>query len=156
MNITEAIATEHATFMSMFHQIELVLPSVKSQAEVTTIATVVAGLMGDHAQLETDLASVGLDHALLQKDQIETMQRGHHEMADRLHQVQRAGTCGQARRLLQAAIRACVRHFRNEERYVLPMLGRALKPEDQAALGKAFARVRGGKVKPREERELGG
>jgi hypothetical protein len=36
------------------------------------------------------------------------------------------------------------------------MLGRALQPEDQAALGKAFARVRGGKAKPREERGLGG
>jgi hypothetical protein len=156
MNITEAIATEHATFMSIFYQIELVLPSVKSQAEITTMAAVVAGLMREHAQLETDLASVGLDHALLQKDQIETMHRGHHEMADRLHQVQRAGTCGQARRLLRTAIRACVRHFRKEERYVLPMLGRALKPEDQAALRKAFARVRGGKAKPREEQELDG
>lgn len=156
MKITEAIAAEHATFMSMFHQIELVLPSVKSQAEITTIAAVVAGLLRGHAQLETDLAFVALDHALLYKDQLKTMRREHHKMDDRLQQVRGAGTCGQARRLLQVALRASARHFRNEERYVLPMLECALKPEELAALGKAFARVRGGKAKPREEQALGG
>ena len=156
IKITQAIAAEHVTFMSLFHQIELVLPSVKSQAEISTIAAVVAGLLGDHAQLETDLAFVALDHALLHKGQLKTTHREHHEMDERLQQVKRAATCGQARRLLRAALRASARHFRNEERYVLPMLERALKPEDLAALGKAFARARGAEAKPREERALGG
>jgi len=156
MKITEAIAAEHATFISMFGQIELLLPGMDSQAEVSTIAAVVEGMLGDHAHLETDLAFVPLDHAVLHKHQIETMHREHHEMDDRLHEVHRAGTCRQARRLLRAAMRASVRHFRDEERYILPALERALKPEDLAALGKAFARVREGGAKPREEQVLGG
>ena len=114
------------------------------------------GCWRGHAQLETDLAFVALDHALLQKGQLKTIHREHHEMDERLQQVQRAATCGQGRRLLRAALRASARHFRNEERYVLPMLERALKPEDLAAMGKAFTRIRGGKAKPREEQELGG
>jgi hypothetical protein len=156
MNITEAIAAEHATFMSTFHQIELVLPGVKSQAEISTIAAIVAGLLAGHAQLETDLAFVALDHALLHKGQLKTIHREHHEMDERLHQVQGAGTCKQARRLLRSAMRASVRHFRDEERYILPALELALKPETLAALGKGFEEARMGKAQPREEQALSG
>ena len=156
MKITEAIVAEHVTFMNMFDQIELLLPSMNSQAEVSIIATMVEGLLGDHAQLETKFAFVPLDHAVLHKLQIETMHREHHEMDDRLHQVHRAGTCKQARRLLRAAMRASVRHFRDEERYILPALERALKPEALAALGKGFEDIRRGEAKPREERALNG
>jgi hypothetical protein len=156
MNITEAIVAEHVTFVSMFDQIELLLPGMDSLAEVSSIAAAVQGMLGDHARMEAKYAFVPLDHAVLQKQQIETMQREHHEMDERLHQVGRAGTCKQARRLLRGAMRASVRHFRNEERYILPALEQALKPADLAALGKAFAGVRGGGSKPCEEQALGG
>jgi hypothetical protein len=149
MKITEAIVAEHVVFISMFDQIERVLPTVKSQAEVGTIAAMVAGLLGDHARAETDIAFVALDHVLLHKHEIETMHREHHEMDDRLLQARTAPTCKAAQRLLRAAMRASVRHFRNEERYILPALERTLKPRNLAALGKAFLEVRGSKAKPR-------
>ena len=139
----------------MFDEIERVLPSVKSAAEVSTIATLVEGLLGGHAQLETDFAFVALDQALVPEDRLETIRREHHEMDASLHQVHQAGTCKQARRLLRAAMRASVRHFRDEERYIFPVLERALKPEDLAALGEAFERSRQGEAKPGEQQTLG-
>jgi len=156
MNITEAIAAEHVTFVSMFDHITHLLPSMNSQAEVSSVAAVVEGMLGDHARLETKFAFVPLDHAVLQKQHIETMHREHHEMDERLHQVQGAGTCKQARRLLRSAMRASVRHFRDEERYILPALELALKPETLAALGKGFEEARMGKAQPREEQALSG
>lgn len=156
MNITEAIAAEHVTFVSMFVQIEHLLPGMNSQAEVSSVAAVVEGMLGDHARLETKFAFVPLDHMVLQKQQIETMHRDHHEMDERLHQVGRAVTCKQARRLLRTAMRASIRHFRDEERYILPALEQALKPESLAALGKGFEEARRGDGKPREERALSG
>ena len=53
-------------------------------------------------------------------------------------------------------MRASVRHFRDEERYIFPALERALKPESLAALGKGFEEARKGESQPREEQALSG
>jgi len=156
MNIIQAITAEHATFESMYLQIALLLPGMKSQAEVGTVAAVVEGMLADHARMETKFAFEALDQAMLDKGQLKRTQREHHEMDQRLHEVQDAGTCRQARRLLRAAMRASVRHFRDEERDVLPVVAQTLEPRHLAALGEAFERARkGGAEKPSEERALG-
>jgi hypothetical protein len=97
-----------------------------------------------------------LDHAVGLKGRLGTMRRAHREMDGRLRAVRRAGTCRQARSLLRGAMRASVRHFRDEERNVLPVIAHTLKPEDLAALGQAFAKVREGGESPREEQALCG
>jgi hemerythrin-like domain-containing protein len=142
MRITEAIAAEHVTLSRMFDNIERKLPSLKSRAQIRATAAVVAGLLGRHAESETDLAFQPLDRAQQGKGRFSTVEQEHHEIDARLHQARAALTCAQARRLLRAAMGFSRRHFRNEERCIFPLLERALKPEDSTALGKAFCRAR--------------
>jgi hypothetical protein len=49
----EAIGFEHATLLRVFEQVESVLPRRGSTTEVVALATVVAGLLGTHAELES-------------------------------------------------------------------------------------------------------
>ena len=138
MTITEAIALEHVTLSRVFDQVERVLPGLGSTAEVGRMATILEGLLGTHAQLETNLAFVALDHALQHKKRLVTLHQEHREMDQRLLQVHQAATCGGARRLLLAAMRASRQHFRHEERDLLPVLDGALGPGALTALGQAF------------------
>src|ERR1039458_10055057 len=99
MSITKAIAAEHATFVSMFFQIELLLPGMKSKAEVSNVAGFVERLLADHAQLETIFAFEALDHSVRHTGQLDTTRQEHREMDGRLRAVRRASTCRQARSL---------------------------------------------------------
>ena len=141
MQITEAIALEHATLLRLFDQVERVLPSLGSAAEVGTLATVVEGLLRTHAELEIKFAFVALDHALHDKGRLATLHQDHRELDERLRQVHEAPTCERARRLLRAAMRASREHFRHEERELFPVLERALGLGVLAALGEAFKKA---------------
>jgi len=138
MKITEAIALEHATLLRVFDQVERVLPGLDSSGEVGRMATILEGLLGTHAELETNLAFVALDHALQHKRRLATLHQDHQEMDDRLRQVHQAASCSEAQRLLRAAMRASRAHFRDEERNLFPVLERALGPVALTVLGEAF------------------
>ena len=45
MKITEAMVAEHSIFLSVFDQIERVLPSLTTPAEVRMLANIVEGLL---------------------------------------------------------------------------------------------------------------
>jgi hemerythrin-like domain-containing protein len=138
MKITEALVAEHNIYVQVFNQIERVLPSLATPAEVGTLAGVVEGLLEDHAQTETSLAFLALDHMLEQNGELKRMHQDHHEIDDRLRKVQAAKTCAEARRLLKAAIRYSREHFRTEERSVFPLLEKSLEEKTLTALGKAW------------------
>jgi len=138
MKITEAIALEHATLLRVFEQVERVLPRVRSAAEVGRMATILEGLLSSHAELEINFAFVALDHALYRKGRLTTLHEDHRELDDRLRQVHEAPTCGRARGLLRAAMRAGRAHFRHEERKLLPAVERALGLGVLTALGEGF------------------
>ena len=136
MRITEALVAEHTIFLNVFDQIERVLPSLATPAEVQTMASIVEGLLQGHAKTETDLAYLALDHVMHHNGELKRMHQEHHEIDDRLRKVHAAGTCAQARRLLKSAITASREHFRAEERSVFPLLERTLQEETLKELGK--------------------
>ena len=136
MKITEALIAEHTIFLGVFDQIERVLPSLATPVEVGTMASVIEGMLENHAQTERELAYLALDHVLAHNGELKRMHQDHHEIDDRLRKVQTAKTCAEARRLLKAAIVASREHFRGEESSVFPLLEKALQQETLIALGK--------------------
>jgi hypothetical protein len=138
MQVTEAIALEHATLLRVFDQVERVLPRLRSAAEVGTLATILEGLLTTHAELEVNFAFVALDHALHHKRRLTSLHEDHRELDGRLGQVHEAPTSERARRLLRAAMRAAREHFRYEERDLFPAVERALGRGALTALGEAF------------------
>ena len=138
MRITDALVAEHTIFLSVFDQIERVLPSLTTPAEIRTMARVVEGMLGSHAETETNMAYLALDHALQEKGHLERMHEDHHEIDARLRGVPTAKTCAEGRRLLQAALHSAREHFRLEEKFVFPLLEKVLEPETLEELGVAW------------------
>ena len=155
MQVTEAIALEHATLSRVFDQVERVLPRLRSAAEVGTMAAMLEGLLTTHAELEINFAFVALDHALRHKRRLTTLHEDHRELDDRFCQVHEAPTCERARRLLRAAMRAAREHFRDEERSLFPAVERALGLGALTALGEAFKKAPQAKAKRAEQPGLG-
>ena len=140
MTITEALVAEHIIFLSVFDQIERVLPSLATPAEVGAMARIVEGLLEGHAKTETDLAYLALDHVLEHNGELKRMHQDHHEIDDRLRKVHTANTCAEARGLLQAAMLASREHFRGEERSIFPFLEKSLQQETLTELGSNWLR----------------
>ena len=135
MKITEALVAEHRIFLSVFDQIERVLPWLATVAEVKVLAGVIEGMLEDHAGTETNLAYLALDHVMQDKGQLDQLHEEHHEIDASLRRVQQAENCPEARRLLQAAIAASRNHFRFEEQSIFPLLENVLQSETLTELG---------------------
>ena len=138
MKITEALVAEHNTFLTVFDHIERVLPSLATQTEVRTMASIVEGLLESHAKTETNMAYLALDHVLEQNGELKRMHQDHREIDDRLRNVHTANTCAEARRLLKAALLASREHFQLEERNVFPLIEKVLEKETLLELGQIW------------------
>jgi hemerythrin-like domain-containing protein len=148
MKITEALVAEHNIFLSVFDQIERVLPSLTTPAEIRTMAKIVEGLLEGHAKTETNVAYLALDHVLADNGELKRMHQDHHEIDDRLRKVHTANTCAEARRLLKLVLMSTREHFRGEERSVFPMLEKALQEETLAELGQSWLQRQAEAVSP--------
>ena len=138
MKITDALAAEHTIFLGVFDQIERVLPSFTTLVEVRNIANIVEGLLQRHAEAETNLAYLALDHTLAHKDRLERLHHDHHELDGRLKKIHVANTCAEARRLLKSALQYSRDHFHAEEHSLFPMLDKTLREETLVELGQAW------------------
>jgi hemerythrin-like domain-containing protein len=138
MKITEALVAEHTIFLSVFDQIERVLPSLMTPAEVRTMASIVEGLLEGHAKTETNLAYLALDHVLADNGELKRMYQDHQEIDDRLRKVHTAKTCAEARRLLKVTLVGVREHFCGEERSVFPLLEKVLQEETLTELGQSW------------------
>jgi len=138
MKITEALAAEHTIFLTVFDQIERMLPSLTTTAEVRTMASIVEGLLETHAKTETNLAYLALDHVLANNGELKRMHQDHQEIDDGLRKVHTVNTCAEARRLLKAAIVSTREHFQGEERSVFPLLEKVLQAETLTELGQTW------------------
>jgi hemerythrin-like domain-containing protein len=138
MKITEALVAEHNTFLTVFDQIEHILPSLTTQKEVSTMASLVEGVLESHAKTETNMAYLALDHVLEQKGELKRMHQDHHEIDDRLRGVHTAKTCAEARGLLKAALLASREHFQLEERSVFPLIEKVLQKDTLLELGQTW------------------
>ena len=135
MKITESLVAEHTIFLNVFDQIERVLPSVSTQLELQTLSAIVENLLKSHAERETNLAYLALDHSLAQKGKLDRLYEDHHELDQRLKAVSVARTIAEGRRLLKAAIVSSREHFQMEEKLYFPLIEKTLKSESQEALG---------------------
>lgn len=138
MKITEALMAEHTIFLTVFDQIEKVLPSLSTPTEIRTMAHLVEGLLVEHAGTESDLAYLALDHALAHKGHLDRMHQDHHEIDGQFRKVHSAGTCSEGRRLLKGALSAAREHFRVEEKGVFPLLEKTLHPATLKELGQVW------------------
>jgi hemerythrin-like domain-containing protein len=138
MKITELLLAEHTIFLGVFDQIERVLPSLTTPTEVRTMGSIVEGMLRKHAETETNLAYLALDHVLADQGEMSQMHQDHHEIETELKAVQHANTCAQARRLLKAALMASRNHFQGEERHLFPLLERVLDAETLTELGNVW------------------
>ena len=138
MTITEALVSEHTIFLGVFDQIERVLPSLSSPVEVRTMASIVEGLLRGHADTETNLAYLALDHVLANNGELKRLHQDHHEIDDRLKRAQSAKTCAEGRHLLKVALLGSREHFQLEERVIFPLLEKVLQPKTLRELGQAW------------------
>jgi len=138
MKITDVLITEHRIFLSVFDQIEHVLPSLTTPTELRTMAAIIEGMLSGHAAAETNLAYLALDHVLAEKGQLERMHEDHHEIDVRLKKVHATNTCAEMRHLLKTAIQSSREHFSYEEKFVFPFLERKLQDETLTELGRTW------------------
>ena len=131
---------EHVVFRAVFDEIERVLPGLNSTQEVRVLSTVVEGVLGRHAETETDLAYAALDHVLAEKGELDHLYQDHKEIDHNFKRVRGASSLAEAQRLLKKALAASREHFRHEERVVFPLLKRALPGETLIELGETWLR----------------
>ena len=56
MKITEALIAEHTIFLGVFDQIERVLQSLTTPAEIQTMANIVEGMLRGHGEKVTEFS----------------------------------------------------------------------------------------------------
>ncbi len=149
MTILEMLEAEHATFTTLFDQVEKLLPELDSPKEIKLLGRLTEALLRGHAELETNLAYAALDHILEQRGQLDHLYQDHKEIDARLERVQSAKGAAEARRLLRAALQASRDHFEREERTVFRLIPQLLPGEALTELGAAWARQR--RAPPRAE-----
>jgi hemerythrin-like domain-containing protein len=136
--ITKALVMEHAVFRAVFDQIKRALAGSSSVAEVKLLASVVEGLLRDHAKTETNLAYSALDHALADRGVLNSLYQDHHEIDDQFKRIHRVTDPAEAKVMLKKALAATREHFQREEKHVFPMLEKTLQPDTLGTLGQKW------------------
>jgi len=143
MKITDALLAEHIVFQHLFDHLEAEAPTLKTLAELKSVAALVERTMRAHSDTEDELFLGPLDHCFEQIGQREAFIREHDEIDGTLKRLQKATRVAEARRLLLAAIACSRRHFDKEERIVFPMANRILNEKTLVALGQEWMDQRG-------------
>ncbi len=139
IKITEALTLEHRLLLTVFEQVEKLLPEIETAEEVTRLARLVEGLLGDHADTEDNLVYITLDHALEHQGKLKQLHHEHHEINRFFKAAASAKRLSEARHLLEKALQASRDHFTSEERLVFPVIENVLQNETLAEMGDAWA-----------------
>jgi hemerythrin-like domain-containing protein len=142
MKITEALLAEHLVFHSMFDFIEAMAPSLKTLAEVKSLAALMESLLKAHSDTEDELFIGPLEHCFEQIGQRDAFLEEHQEIDVSLKSLQQTKQFKQARQLLLAAVSYSRKHFDKEERIVFPLAERVLKNKTLTALGQTWMEQR--------------
>ena len=140
VTIIETLVMEHVVFRALLDEIERLLPSLGSIAEVRLLSTVVERVLRQHGETETDLAYAALDHVLAEKGELDHLYQDHREIDHNFKQVHSASSLAEAQCLLKKALAASREHFQHEEQVVFPLLERALPGETLIDLGETWLR----------------
>ena len=138
--IIETLVMEHVVFRAVFDEVEGVLPGLNSTQEVRVLSTVVEGVLGRHAEMETNLAYAALDHVLEENGKLDCLHQDHKEIDRNFKRVHGTSSLAEAQRLLKKALAASREHFQHEERVVFPLLERVLPGETLIDLGETWLR----------------
>lgn len=140
MTITEGLIAEHKVFLGLFDQIEKLLPELSTVAEVSAIARLVQGTLEGHAENETQLAYLALDHKLAETGRLDRLHMDHEELDASLLAVHKASKPAVAKKRLQVALLAMRRHFRLEEKSIFPLIDQTLNSDTLHELGNVWLR----------------
>lgn len=133
--ITNFLATEHALFCELFDEIDLLLPDLRTVAEVRLLARLVEGVLSRHADVEQNLAYAALDHVLAEKGELNQLYQDHQEIDTRLQHAALAAEFEEAVQFLREGLQASREHFRREEESVFPLFARLFDPAALEAMG---------------------
>lgn len=142
MKITGILQAEHAVFHNLFDHIERVAPSIRTIAEVKSLARLTEALLAAHSQTEDELFIEPLEHCFEQVGQRETFHDEHEDIERALQAVQKSRDAKTARKQLLAVVLAARKHFDKEERIVFPMAERVLKGKTLTDLGEQWFKRR--------------
>jgi len=140
IKITDALVTEHIVLLTVFDQIERMLPETTTKNEVARLASLIKALLIKHSDTEDNLVFITLDHTLEQTGQLRQLHQEHQEIDLRYEKVFTAESLSVARELLKQALQATRIHFRNEEKHVFPFVEKMLQKETLTELGDAWAK----------------
>ena len=104
MKITEALWAEHVVFHSLFDHIEKTAPTLRTLAEVKSLAAVLESTLSAHSRTEDTLLIEPLDHCLEQMGQAEGFHQEHREIDASLAEIKSARQVNAARKLLLGAV----------------------------------------------------
>jgi hemerythrin-like domain-containing protein len=142
MKITSILRAEHAVFHNLFDYIERISPTVRTVAEIKSLARLTESLLAAHSKTEDELFIEPLEHCFEQVGQRETFHDEHEAIDRALAAVQKAREAKAARKQLLAVVLAARKHFDKEERIVFPMAERVLKAATLTDLGEQWLRRR--------------
>jgi hemerythrin-like domain-containing protein len=137
-DIIDALVIEHQVFRAVFDEIERELPRLRTVEEVRLLCRLVAALLHDHGDEETNLIYIALDHVLLERHQLTRLNHDHHELDAILRKVEIVKEFEEARRQLKATLIMARAHFNDEEHNVFPVIERVLHRETLLELGNAW------------------
>jgi hemerythrin-like domain-containing protein len=142
MKITSILQAEHAVFHNLFDYIERTSPTVRTVAEIKSLARLTESLLAAHSRTEDELFIEPLEHCFEQVGQRETFHDEHEAIDLALATVQKAREVKTARKQLLAVVLAARKHFDKEERIVFPMAERVLKAKTLTDLGEQWFKRR--------------
>jgi hemerythrin-like domain-containing protein len=142
MKITDALLAEHVVFHNLFDQLELLVPRLRSLAEVRALADLLEALLQAHSKVEDELILEPLAHCMEQLGQQDTFHQEHVEIDASLKLCLKSRDLRKARRLLQDTVAASRNHFDKEERVVFPLAEKMLKSKTLTELGEQWRKQR--------------
>ena len=133
--ITDVLTTEHTLLCILFDEIDRLLPGLRTVDEVRLLSRLVEGVLSHHADVEQNLASAALDHALAERDQLRQLHQDHDEIDACLRNATMATELSTAVDMLKAGLLASRLHFQREEESVFPLFEKMLAPSTLETLG---------------------
>jgi iron-sulfur cluster repair protein YtfE (RIC family) len=127
--ITNALVGEHSAFLTVFNQIERLLPRLNRLDEVKMLAELVEGSLLEHASKEDNLVSVKLEHLPEDRGVVGSLHQDHHEIDHLLALIKSADGVATGRQFLKAVLAASRKHFQWEEKLLFPLIEETRKLE---------------------------
>ncbi len=142
MKITGILRAEHSVFHNLFDYIERTVPTIKTVAEVKSLARLTEALLAAHSKTEDDLFIEPLEHCFEQVGQRETFHEEHDAIDRALLAVEKSKSLKAAKLQLLSVATAARKHFDKEERIVFPLAERILKAKTLTDLGAEWSKRR--------------